>query len=254
MPKTGISMKAMVLAAGEGTRIREITNGEIPKPMVDLGPGPLLQHTLTLLSDYDIEEIIINLHHEGEKIREFFGEEINETLIHYSEEEKLLGTSGGVKNVENRLNGRFVLIYGDILTDLPLKEFEKYHERKNADITMLTYREESNPEESGILLMDEENKIQEFVEKPGKEKLEEIKQHDFWANGAVFIMEPEILEYIPEGFSDFSKDVFPRILESDLDFYGYPLPEDVYWHEVGNPDRYRKAVEDINSGEIEFKS
>lgn len=247
-------MKAMVLAAGEGTRIRELTHGEIPKPMIDLGPGPLLEHTFSTLSDYGVDEIIVNLHHRGGKIREYFGEEANGTPIHYSEERQLLGTSGGVKKVENRLNERFVLVYGDILTDISFNEFESYHEEKSSDITMLTYREEDNPEESGILLLDEENRVQEFVEKPGKEKIEEMKGQGFWANGAVFIIEPQVLNYIPEGFSDFSKDVFPRLLESGLNFYGYPLPEDVYWHEVGNPERYRKAVNDIDEDELRYRT
>lgn len=248
-------MKAMILAAGEGTRIREITEGKLPKPMIDLGPGPLLAHTVNKLCELGVTEIIINLHFKGDKIKDYFGEEWKGVPITYSEEDNLLGTAGGLKKVEESLNDTFLLVYGDILTDLDLKEFVEYHRKRASDSTALVYREEQNLTEASIILTNEDNRITEFLEKPSASKIEQYKGKEFWTNGAVFVMEPEIFNYIPDGFSDLSKDVFPNAVESDdFKFSAYPLPDNTYWHEVGNPQRYRKAKKDIEKGKIDFRS
>lgn len=248
-------MKAFILAAGEGTRIREVTDGEIPKPMVYLGEGPLLEHTVNLLSETDPEEIIINLHHRGEKITDFFGEEFKGADIYYSWEDELLGTAGAVKNVEERLDERFVLLYGDILTDLDLDKLIEYHESKGSDITMMVYREdEENLKDASIVLMDEDKRVERFIEKPNSQEIEQVNGRNYWTNAAIFVVEPGVVDFIPEGFSDLSKDVLPKLIEKEIEFYGFPLPEDVYWQEVGNPERYRKAVEDVSEGRLKFRS
>lgn len=247
-------MRAMILAAGEGTRIREVTEGKIPKPLVDMGEGPLIEHTVNKLIDFGVEEIVINLHYEGDEIREHFGNEWKGTDITYSEEDNLLGTAGGIKKAEDKFCDTFIVVYGDILSDLDLKKFVSYHEEKESDTTILVYREEENLTEASIILKNEDNEITEFIEKPSESTIEKFRGNNFWTNGAVFVMEPEILDFIPEGFSDLSKDVFPETVSSeDFNISAYPLPEDTYWQEVGNPERYRKAKKDIQEGKIEFK-
>lgn len=249
-------MKAMILAAGEGTRIRDITDGEIPKPMVDLGQGPLLLHTVNQLVDFGVDEIVINLHHRGDTIRNFFGDEWRGTPIYYSEEDDLLGTAGGVGEVRERFEDSFILVYGDVLTDLDFEKFIDYHERKNSDATMLVYEEDDEHlVESSIIVTDQENEVQQFLEKPSRQEISEFEGEDFWTNAAVFVLEPEILELIPEGFSDFSRDIFPQVIETDsLKLFAYPEPDQAYWHEVGNPERYRKAVSDVEKEVIDFNS
>lgn len=248
-------MKVMVLAAGEGTRIREVTKGEIPKPMVDLGEGPLLEHILNELVDFGVEEIVVNLHHRGETIREYFGEEWRGTPIHYSEENELLGTAGGVKNVEEKFNDSFIVVYGDILTDLDFQELVDYHGDRDGAATMMVYEEESEAlPEASIILTDDESRVESFMEKPSPGTIDEHRERDFWTNAGVYVLEPEVLDYMPEGFSDFSHDIFPRLLEAGEGIYVFPRPGNTYWHEVGNPERYIKAREDIEKGKIEFNS
>jgi len=248
-------MKAMILAAGKGTRLRDITKGEIPKPMVDLGEGPLLLHTVNQLVEFGVDEIIINLHHRGETVKEFFGEEWRGTPIRYSEEEELMGTAGGVRKVKERFEDKFFLIYGDILTDLDFKQFVDYHEHKGSNATALVYEETENLTESGVMLLDQENEVKRLVEKPSKKEISSLKEKDIWTNAAVLILEPSIIDLIPEGFSDFSHDILPKVIENDtLDLYAYPRREKDYWHEVGNPKRYLKAISDIDEGEIDFNS
>jgi len=248
-------MKAMILAAGEGTRIRDVTEGDIPKPMVDLGEGPLLEHTVNTLVDFGVDEIIINLHHRGGTIRDYFGEEWQGTPIHYSEEEELLGTSGGVKKVGERFDDTFIVIYGDVLMDLDLDKLVDYHYSKNGVGTILVYREkEENLPEASIILTDSDNRVAEFLEKPSLDTIESYSGEDFWTNAGVYVLEPSIIDFMPEGFSDFSHDIFPEVLESTSDLYIYPRPENSYWHEVGNPKRYKTAVEDVKTGKVDFKT
>ncbi|MFB6146010.1 MAG: NDP-sugar synthase [Candidatus Nanohaloarchaea archaeon] len=248
-------MKAMILAAGKGTRLREITKGKIPKPMVDLGPGPLLEHTLNLLLDHNlVDELVINTHTEPETITDHFGEEYRGAKVDYSYEEELLGTAGGVKNVEEKFNDTFIVFYGDILTDIDLEKMVEEHRRKGADATILAYEEDSDSlSEASIIVTDGEGFLTEFIEKPSENEISRFDGKDFLTNAGIYILEPEMLEVIPEGFSDFSKDIFPRAIEKGMDIYAYRLPKESYWHEVGNPGRYRKAVEDIDKGKIDFR-
>ncbi|MFB6190612.1 MAG: NDP-sugar synthase, partial [Candidatus Nanohaloarchaea archaeon] len=244
---------AMVLAAGEGTRIREVTQGKIPKPMVDLGPGPLLEHTVNELVDFGVDEIVINLHHRGEVIKDYFGDEWRGTPIHYSEEEELLGTAGGVKNVGERFDDAFIVVYGDILTDLDFHEIVDYHRGREGAATIMVYEEEREAlSEASIILTDENERVQQFMEKPSQETIEKHMGRDFWTNAGIYVLEPEVLDYMPEGFSDFSHDIFPALLDAEEEIYVFPQPEKTYWHEVGNPERYSKARKDIEKHEIAF--
>jgi len=244
--------KAMILAAGKGTRLREITKGEIPKPMVRVNNKPVLEYTLDRLVDFGVEEIIINLHYKGSKIEHYFGSDWKGTPIEYSWEEELKGTAGAVKNVEDRLNETFLVVYGDVITDINLEKFQQAHNKNSGLATLLLYNETDNLEESSILFLDEEQRIQKFVEKPSKEFIEKHSQDEFLTNGAVFFLEPGVFRYIEEGFTDFSKDVFPEVISSESDIYGYRLPSEDYWHEVGNPERYRKLIRDVEDGLINW--
>lgn len=246
-------MKAMILAAGKGTRIREITEGEIPKPMVEIDGNPLIEHTVNELIGSDLDEIAINLHFKGEKITEYFGEEWQGTPIKYSQEEQLLGTAGGVKKLENWFQDTFLVVYGDIFTDIDYSRLVDFHRSHDGVCTIMTYKEDrENLEEASIILTDEENRVEEFIEKPSTETIEKHSDEDKWTNAGIYVLEPEIFEFIPDGFSDFSEDVFPKIIESEEDIYIFPQPKDTYWHEMGNPERYRKAVEDVEKNKVNF--
>lgn len=243
----------MILAAGEGTRLRPVTKGEIPKPMVDLGAGPMILHTVNRLVEFGVDEIVINLHHKGEKIQGFFGDRWRGTPIHYAAEDELLGTAGGVRNVADRFDEPFLLFYGDILTDMDLDRFVTYHDEKDADLTMLVYEEDrKNLPEASIVLTDDEERVTRMIEKPSPDTIERYAGRDLWTNGSVFVINPAVIERIPDGFADFGKDVLPGLVD-DGAVYAYPVPDDTYWHEVGNPERYEKAVNDIASGTLDFR-
>lgn len=246
-------MKAVILAAGEGTRLRPVTGDTLPKPMVDLGPGPLLKHILNSVTGFGVEEIIINLHHQGAVITEFVGEEWARTPVHYSEEEELLGTAGALNPVTDRLDDTFLLIYGDIFTNLELAAFRRFHRKQGAAASMLVYREEELASAS-IVTLDAEQDVTAFVEKPSPDTIQQYAEEPVWTNGSVFFLEPTVLDLIPDGFSDLSRDVFPELVASDHRFCGYQLPRETYWREIGTPDRYRAAVEDLKEGRVRFQN
>lgn len=245
-------MKAMVLAAGEGTRLRPVTGTDIPKPMVDLGPGPLLEHTLNWLVDHGVEELVINLHHRGDVIREYFGGRWRDVPVTYAEEDELLGTAGAVKNVADRFDDTFLLVYGDILTDIDMDRLAAFHAERDALLTMLVYRENTENLPEASIVLTEGNQVVEMIEKPSPEQVERYAD-EAWTNAGILVMEPGVIDRIPAGFADFGKDVLPSLIEEETGVYAYPLPEDAYWHEVGTPERYRKAVSDISEGVIRFR-
>ncbi len=245
-------MKAVVLAAGEGTRLRDVTDGEIPKPMVEADGKPVLEYTLDKLVEFGVEEIIINLHYEGEVIENYFGHEWEGTSITYSWEEELLGTAGGVKKVEEKFNETFLVVYGDVVTDIDLESFLELHKKKNGLGTLLVYNETENLGESSILFLDQENRIQKFIEKPSTETIKKNQDREFFTNAAIYFLETETFDYIENGFQDFSKDVFPKIIDSENNIYGYKLPKNAYWHEIGNPKRYKKLKQDIRKDNVDW--
>jgi Nucleoside-diphosphate-sugar pyrophosphorylase involved in lipopolysaccharide biosynthesis/translation initiation factor 2B, gamma/epsilon subunits (eIF-2Bgamma/eIF-2Bepsilon) len=201
-------MKAMILAAGEGTRLRPLTL-ETPKVLLPVGGVPLIEHTLTWLKRYGIQKVAINLYHLGEKIKDFLGDGSRFGIrISYSPEEKLLGTAGGVKRMQDFLNSTFVVIYGDILTDFDLSSMIKLHREREAIATLVTF-EVSNPREVGVVEMDGEGRVLSLVEKPQSV----TTGSPVLASGGVYVLERESLNYIPaQGFCDFAYDVFPKLL------------------------------------------
>lgn len=244
-------MKAMVLAAGAGTRLRPITGGTIPKPMVDLGAGPLLEHTVNHLVEAGVGEIVINLHHRGDVIRDHFGTSWRGTPITYVEEDELLGTAGAVKNVEDRFTEPFVLVYGDVLTDIALEPVTAFHEEHDAVLTMVVYREDDNVEDASIVVT-EGDRVVTMIEKPSPEQ---VNNHpDAWTNAGIYVIDPAVIDHLPDGFADFGRDVLPALIEKTGAVYAYPQPPGAYWQEVGTPKRYKQAVRDIAEDRIAFKA
>lgn len=206
-------MKAIILAAGLGSRLGKYTEN-IPKPMIKFNNKPILQHNIELCKKYNINDIYINLYYLPEKIIEYFGNgEKFGVNIYYNIEEKLLGTSGGVKNIFNKFkfdDEPFYIIYGDNysnfnLDSLKTKSFGKiaFHYRKDV----------SN---SGVAEFEITNKIIKFIEKP---KMGETKSH--WVNAGIYYFQSDIIKYIPNGYSDFGKDIFPTLLsKSKINIYG----------------------------------
>lgn len=234
-------MKAMVLAAGVGSRLGHIT-ADIPKPMAPVGGKPVMEHIINLLRLYGIRDIIANLHYLPEKIMDHFGDGSGHGIrLTYSVEETLLGTAGGVKNNQWFLDETFLVISGDALTDINLASFLNFHREKKA-LATIALKEVADVEQFGVVITDETGRIRSFQEKPKKEEaLSNL------VNTGIYIFEPEIFDLIPERqFYDFGRNLFPLLVEKGMPFYGYPM--EGYWCDIGTVDTYEKACREASAG------
>jgi NDP-sugar pyrophosphorylase family protein len=232
-------MKAMILAAGEGTRLRPFTL-ERPKPMLPVAGRPMLEHTIFWLRHYGITQIAMNLHHRPQIVMEHFGDgSLFGISLEYSVEETILGTAGGAKRLAHRLDDTTVLVYGDVLTDLDLKALVDFHfsRPERPCLSMSLYRV-PNPSECGVVILGRHDRIVRFQEKP-----EPTAAFSDLANAGILVMDPEVLAHIPDGcFYDFGRDLFPLLLRSAFPMYGWPLPADAYLVDIGTPDRYARVL------------
>src|SRR5215218_8364895 len=237
-------MKAMVLAAGKGTRLFPLT-GEVPKPLAPVANVPIIEHIFELLAAHGVGEAYVNVHYLAEALLEAYGEEarINGVNVRLSREERLLGTAGGVKRLAKHFDETFVVVSGDALTDIDLRDLIAFHKEKGALATMALKRVRDTSG-FGVVEVDEEGNVVGFQEKPDpREAISTL------ANTGIYVFEPRALEYIPEDtFFDFAKDVFPKFLESGERFVGYQ--GDFYWSDIGTLEAYRQAQYDVLSGRV----
>lgn len=231
-------MKAMVLAAGLGTRLQPLTF-EIPKPMVPVLDRPVMAHILRLLEGQGFDEVIANLHWFPETIRGYFGDRIE-----YRYEEELLGTAGGVRNVRDFFgDDPVVVVSGDALTDLDLNALVERH-RGAGGIATLTVKKVPDTREYGVVIHDDDGRIQGFQEKPDPaEALSDL------GNCGIYCFSPEIFDYFPEEpFADWAQDVFPELLSHDVPFFVHQI--DDYWNDVGSLDELRAGTFDALEGRL----
>jgi mannose-1-phosphate guanylyltransferase/phosphomannomutase len=236
-------MKAVLMAGGFGTRLRPITQN-IPKPMVPLLNRPMMEHIVNLLKKHGIEDIVVLLFYQAEIIQEYFkdgkGFGVN---IEYILPQEDYGTAGAVKLAEDFIDDTFIVISGDVLTDFDLKKAVEFHKEKKSKATILLTRVE-NPLPFGIVIFDSDNKITKFFEKPtwGEVFSDTI-------NTGIYILEKEILKYIPSNKEfDFSKDLFPLLMKRKINLYGALM--EGYWKDVGNLTEYRLAHQDVLEGKV----
>ena len=231
-------MKAMILAAGEGTRLRPLTATQ-PKPMLPVAGIPTLEWIVRWLAAYEVREIAMNLSWLPETVERYFGDGSRLGVsLRYSIEDKVLGTAGGVKRLEAFFDSAFVLVYGDVLTDFDLEALIRFHQsRPPGPKVTLSLTRVPNPTECGIVAIDEAGRINRFVEKPpANEVFSDL------ANAGVLIMEPEILASIPpEMFYDFSLDLFPRLMAQGVPFYGWIMPTHCYLIDIGSHEKYARV-------------
>ncbi|KUG03234.1 mannose-1-phosphate guanylyltransferase / phosphomannomutase [hydrocarbon metagenome] len=240
-------MKAMIMAAGVGSRLMPLTM-HIPKPMVPVGNRPLMEHIVHLLGNHGCKQVIANLHYHSRIINEYFKDGARYGMsINYSLEDELMGTAGGVKKCDWFLNDTFVVISGDALTDLNITALLHAH-RQNGALATIALKKVDEVEHFGIVITDENNKIKSFQEKP--KSAEALSKT---ANTGIYIFEPEIFKYIPaRQFYDFGKQVFPHLVKIGAPFYGVSIND--YWCDVGNIDTYRRAHADLLAAEVRVRS
>ena len=234
-------MKALILAAGEGTRLRPLTLDR-PKPMLSVGGQPILEHLVTLLRVHGVTEIAINLHYKPDVIVSHFGDGGRFGVsITYSPEERLLGSAGAAKQLAWFLDEPFIVLYGDVLTDLDLTSLAARHRAGGAMTTLALY-EVDDPSRVGIVSLDDAGRVTRFVEKPPP-GLDVGRL----ANAGIYVVEPDVLTLIPVGQPfDFGHDLFPLMLERGLPLLG--CQADGYVLDIGSPARYAQAEADYQAG------
>jgi mannose-1-phosphate guanylyltransferase/phosphomannomutase len=237
-------MKAVIMAGGEGTRLRPQTSN-LPKPMLPLVGRPMMEHIVSLLRRHGITDIVVTVAFLPNAIRSYFGNgsELGVRMV-YATEETPLGTAGSVRNARDELTERFLVISGDVLTDIDLTSMIEFHEKNRALATLALCAVE-NPLEFGIVITREDGSIERFLEKPGWGQV-----FSDTINTGIYVLEPEIFDVIPEGRAvDFSSEVFPSVLEAGAPIFGYVA--NGYWEDVGTTAAYLKAHEDILDGKVE---
>jgi mannose-1-phosphate guanylyltransferase/phosphomannomutase len=239
-------VKAVVMAGGEGTRLRPLTSNQ-PKPMVPVVGKPCMEHIVELLLTHGMEDVIVTVAFLPQAIRSYFGD--GESLgvnIEYSVEESPLGTAGSVRLASGKLDDTFVVISGDALTDVNLEKVVDFHRERNAAVT-IGLKSVENPLEFGIVVTDDEGRIERFLEKPSWGQV-----FSDTINTGIYVLEPEVLRHIPTDRPyDFSKELFPLLLEMGRPLYGYVFEE--YWQDIGNIDQFRQANFDALDGAVDLK-
>jgi mannose-1-phosphate guanylyltransferase/phosphomannomutase len=236
-------MKAVIMAGGFGTRIQPLT-GSMPKPMIPLFNRPIMLHIVELLKKHGITELVMLLYHQPFYIKNFFrdGSDFG-VKITYVTPIADMGTAGAVKAAEKYLDEPFLVISGDLLTDFNLKKIIDFHIDHKAKAT-ITLTSVKDPLQFGVVITDKEKRITQFLEKPGwGEVISDT------INTGIYVLEPEILKYIPAGENfDFSQDLFPLMLKKKDALFGVTAKG--YWRDIGNTDSYREAFHDIFKNKI----
>ena len=240
-------MKAVVMAGGEGTRLRPMTANQ-PKPMLPVVNRPIMEHVLRLLRKHGLTETVVTVQFLASMVRNYFGDgEDFGMSLQYATEETPLGTAGSVKNAEDALRDEpFLVISGDALTDIDLSDLIAFHKDNNALVTVALARV-PDPLEFGIVIVDDNGKIQRFLEKPTWGQV-----FSDTVNTGIYVMEPEVLDHVAAGqVVDWSADVFPKLLESGAPLYGWIA--DGYWEDVGSLESYVKAQADVLTGKVDVE-
>lgn len=239
-------MKAMVLAAGVGSRLDPLTS-QVPKPLVPIANIPVMEHILALLARHNFTEVAANLHYLPHKITEYFDESRLNKLnlkIHFNNEETLTGDAGGVRSCKQFLSdGTFIVMMGDLLTDADLTHIITEHKRKKA-LATIGVKKVEDVSHFGVVLTDKDGFIHGFQEKP--------QPHEALSNLAstgIYVLEPEVFNHIPlEGTFGFGRQLFPKLVDSGFPVLGVEIL--TYWSDVGTIEQYRLSNFDALDGKV----
>jgi mannose-1-phosphate guanylyltransferase/phosphomannomutase len=236
-------MKAVVMAGGEGSRLRPLTLRR-PKPMVPVVDKPVMAHILDLLKQHGIKEVVVTLQYMADSIQEYFGDGSSLGMtIHYSVEETPLGTAGSVKQAEKWLDDTFLLISGDALTDFDLTRAVAFHKKKGSMATLVLKRM-PNPLEYGVVILDDDGAVKQFQEKPSWGEV-----FSDTVNTGIYVLEPQALTYFEAGkVYDFSMNLFPMMLAKGDPMFGYIA--DGYWCDIGSLPDYMRSTADLLEGQV----
>jgi len=228
----------MILAAGRGERLMPLTENR-PKPMLPINGRPALEYIIAWLRHYGITELFVNLSHHPEGVTKHF-DDGRAFGVHLtcSIEDRILGTASGVKNVAHLLGDPFVVVYGDVLTDLELSALIRFHETRPAGVHVsLALNHTERPWDCGIVGVDAEGRVTRFAEKPAKDAV-----FSDLSNSGIMVVDAGIMNRVPEGeFSDFGLDILPQLLDAGVPIHGWLMPKDAYLIDMGTMENYRRA-------------
>lgn len=230
-------MKAMILAAGLGIRMRPLTE-KTPKPLLSVNGAPIIHYTLNFLKKYGITDVVINLHHLAEQIKENLGNGSKFGMnITYSFEAEILGTGGGIKKAEEFLSdSAFIVINSDILIDIDLSDALQFHKEKKSIATMVL-RKDENVEKYGAIGIDNENRIRQFLN---------IIKSDEAVTSLMFtgihILEPKVFDYLPEN-GCINRLAYPEMIKKGERVFGYVM--NGYWRDLGTPEAFSSAKKEL---------
>ncbi len=230
-------MKAVILVGGQGTRLRPLTLGT-PKPMVPLANKPFVSHVLDHLKSHGVDEIVFSMGYLPEGIKSYFGDgSAFGVKVAYVVEDRPLGTAGAVKNVEKHIqDGNFLVLNGDILTDLNLKSLLDFHQQRGAAAT-IALTPVSDPTAYGLVKLGDDGEVTGFLEKPSWDQIDTTL-----VNAGTYVLNSEVMGMIPAGIEySFERGVFPRLVGKGLFGFG----SSAYWMDIGTPEKYLQAHYDI---------
>jgi len=242
-------MKAMVLAAGFGTRLQPLTH-VLPKPMFPVLGRPLLSHTFDILESANITDVAVNVHHLPDFIINYFEKQkLHDLNLHFSREEKILGTAGGIKKMEGFLEGGpFILINSDIITDIKLDKVIDFHKKNNSKLTLVV-RQDIFPEQYDSIKICKDGRIVHFV---GASSMNIPGNTTRVMFTGIQIIEPEIFKRIPEGqFCGTTESIFPQMIKDEVPVYGYL--HNGYWKDMGNRENYLQVNSDALDERVSLK-
>ncbi len=236
-------MQAVILAGGKGTRLKSI-QAQTPKPMMPIGSKPVLEHQIALLKSFGITKIIILVNHLKESIQDYFqhGEKWD-VEISYFEEVTPLGTVGGIKAIENQIEGDFLVIYGDVMFDIDLQRLINFHYAKKSECTLVLHPND-HPYDSDLVEINSDSRITAFHAKPHDPN----QYYRNLVNAGVYVFSKKIFDFLEsDQKADFGNDIFPSIYAT-LKMFGYTTAE--YLKDMGTPDRLEKVERDYQAGKI----
>jgi mannose-1-phosphate guanylyltransferase / phosphomannomutase len=238
-------VKAVIMAGGEGSRLRPLTCDR-PKPLVPVCNRPVMAYILDLLAQHGFQEVFITLGYMPEAVSSYFGERYRGLRLRYVVEETPLGTAGGVAALRESLDGTFLVMSGDAITDADLGALIRFHRAAGALVT-LGMKKVENPLEYGVIMTDRQGRVRRFLEKPGWGEV-----FSDTVNTGIYVLEPDVLEGVPPlRLYDFSRHLFPALLQMEAPLYGCVL--DGYWCDIGDPAAYLQANLDLLSGRLRFR-
>jgi mannose-1-phosphate guanylyltransferase len=238
-------MQALILAGGKGTRLRPLTM-HTPKPIVPIANQPFLLYQLELLKRADVRDVILSLSYQPQKIEDKLGDGTDHNVrISYAVEASPLGTAGAYRNAASLIEQTTVVFNGDVLTDIDMNDVIRFHRERDAAATIVLTPVE-NPTAYGLVETDADGRVRRFLEKPSPE---EVTCDTI--NAGIYILEPRVLDYIPEGEPFmFEYGVFPQLLERGEAFYAYTWRG--YWRDIGTARSYLQANLDVLSGRVKL--